>query len=104
MAQALDSVLKERVRTVFDGRPVTEAELRKLFEEGHACALIVNGQLERAERLIGELASDPNSSIGELAHTVRRIGELRTQLDELGVLLAELERRACEFRASWIGG
>jgi hypothetical protein len=103
MAQALDSALKERVRTVFDGRPLTEAELRKLFEEGHACVLILNGQLEQAERLLAELTADPSSSIGELAQTVRRIGELRPELDALRALMAELDQRARELRASWTG-
>jgi hypothetical protein len=50
MAQTFDTAVKERLRAVVDGRPVTEAELRKLFEEGQACALIVSGQLERGDR------------------------------------------------------
>ena len=49
MADRLDSALKERLRAVLDDQPVTEAELRKLFEEGHACALILSGQVEREE-------------------------------------------------------
>ncbi len=42
MAQTFDTAVKERLRAVVDGRPVTEAELRKLFEEGQACALILS--------------------------------------------------------------
>ena len=51
VAETLDSVLKERLRAVLDSRPVTEAQLRKLFEEGRACALILSGQLDKADFL-----------------------------------------------------
>jgi hypothetical protein len=101
LAQALESVLKERVHAVF-GRAPTEAELRKLFEEAEACSLILNGQLERAERLLAELASDPNSSLADIAKALRRVHELRRELDELLPLLVELERQSRSFRASWI--
>ena len=62
VAATLDSALKERLRAVLDRQPVTEAELRKLAEEGRACALILGAQLEeqaparRALRRPGELA------------------------------------------------
>jgi len=102
LAETFDSAFKARVRAVLDGRPVTEAELRKLFEEGQACALILDGQLEKGERTLGELASDPESSIAELAAAFRRVNELRPDLDELDELLAELDKRAREFRTSWL--
>jgi hypothetical protein len=102
LAETIDSALKARVRAVLDGRPVTEAELRKLFEEGRACGLILDGQLEKGERKLGELASDPESSIAELAAAFRRVNELRPDLDELDELLAELDKRAREFRSSWL--
>jgi hypothetical protein len=102
LAETIDSALKARVRAVLGGRPVTEAELRKLFEEGRACGLILDGQLEKGERKLGELASDPESSIAELAAAFRRVNELRPDLDELDELLAELDKRAREFRSSWL--
>ncbi len=102
MARALDTLLKERLRAVLDGQPVTEAELRRMFEDGEACLLLLNAELERIERALAELASDPESSISELAKAFRRISELRPDLDELRTLLAAVERRARDFRESWI--
>jgi hypothetical protein len=102
MAQLIDSVFKARARAVLEGRPATEADLRKLFEEGRACALILDGQLENGERKLGELASDPESSIADLAAAFRRVNELRPGLAELDDLLAELDTRAREFRTSWL--
>jgi uncharacterized coiled-coil DUF342 family protein len=98
----IDAALKARVRAVLDGRLVTEADLRKLFEEGRACILIMAGQLEKSERKLGELASDPDSSMTELAAAFRRVNELRPALEELSELLAELAERAREFRKSWV--
>ena len=48
----LDTALKERLHEVLDDpdRPVTEAELRKLSEEGRACTLILGGELRRLEQ------------------------------------------------------
>jgi chromosome segregation ATPase len=100
--ETLDSALKERVRAVLDQRPTTEAELRKLSEEGRACALILTAQLERSERRLAELSSDPSSSLAEIAVALRHVNELRPDLDELQTLLAELEERAREFRAHWV--
>jgi len=57
----LDTVLKERLHRVLDDprRRVTEAELRKLSEEGRACALILRADLEEARTswLLGESSS-----------------------------------------------
>jgi chromosome segregation ATPase len=102
VAEALDSVLKERLRAVLDGRAVTEAELRKLAEEGRACALIMRAQLERSERRLSELAADPASALTEIAAALRDVNELRPDLGELDALLARLQERAREFRAAWL--
>jgi hypothetical protein len=102
MSQALDSALKERLRVVLDGGPVTEAELRRLFEEGQACALIMGAQLEHREQRLSELSADPTSPIAELAATVREVNELRPELDELQSLLGQLDARARVYRASWV--
>jgi chromosome segregation ATPase len=98
----LDAALKERLRDVLDHRRVTEAELRKLFEEGQACALILAGQLEKSEQRLARLSADPGAPLAELATTLRTVNELRPDLEELRELLAELTVRAREFRASWL--
>jgi hypothetical protein len=102
MAATLDSALKERLRAVLDHGPVTEADLRKLVEEANACALILGARLERGEQRLSELAADPTSSLAEIAADLQDVNELRPDLAELHELLAALEARAREFRASWI--
>lgn len=102
MTETLDSALKARLRAVLDRRPVTEAELRKLAEEGRACALILSGRLERTERRLNELSADPASSLAEIAAAVRTLNEIRPDLGELQALLADLQGLAREFRASWL--
>ncbi len=102
MTETLDFALKARLRAVLDRRPVTESELRKLAEEGTACALILDARLKRSERRLAELSSDPASSLAEIAAEVRTANELRPDLDELHALLAALAALAREFRASWL--
>ena len=102
VAATLDSALKERLRAVLDRQPVTEAELRKLAEEGRACTLILGAQLERSERLLGELSADPASSLVDVAEALRAVNELRPDLAELEQLLEAVQARAREFRAVWL--
>jgi chromosome segregation ATPase len=102
LTETLDSALKVRVRAVLALQPVTEADLRRLTEEGRACELILNAQLERSEQNLARLAADPASSLGEIAAALHDVNELRPDLDELQTLLAELEERARAFRASWL--
>jgi hypothetical protein len=102
VTETLDSALKERLRAVLGRQPVTEAELRKLSEEGHACALILGAQLERSEQRLAELASDPNSSLADIADAFRSVNELGPDLEELREMLDELPRRAREVRAAWL--
>jgi hypothetical protein len=102
VVELLDSALKERLRAVLDREPVTEAELRSLSEEGHACVLILGAQLERSEQRLAELASDPTTPLRDIAAAFRRVNELRPNLEELQSLLAQLHVRAREFRASWL--
>lgn len=83
---------------------MTEAELRKLAEEGRACELILGGQLQRSEQRLEVLASDPTSSLTEIASTLREVNELRPDLDELEALLGALQARARESRARWAAG
>jgi sirohydrochlorin ferrochelatase len=102
MPQTLDGQLKQRLRAVLEHEPVTEAELRKLSEEGRACALILGARLERSERSLAELGADPASSLAEIAAALREVNEVRPDLDELNALLAQLNGRAREFRRSWV--
>jgi hypothetical protein len=102
VAVTLDVALKEQLRAVLDGRAVTEAELRKLAEEGRACALILEARVRRSERRLAELSADPESSLAEIAGEVRSANEARPDLDELRALLADLDARAREFRATWV--
>jgi hypothetical protein len=102
LAQTLDAALKQRLRAVVDGQPVTEAELRRLMEEGGAWVLILGAQLERSERRLAELASDPRSGLAGVAAAFRRVNELQPDLDELQTLLAGVEERARESRAAWL--
>jgi hypothetical protein len=102
----LDTVLKERLRRVLDDpqRPVTEAELRQLSEEGRACTLILGADLERLERQLAKLDGDPASSLVAIANAFRRVHDFRMHLDELDGLLSALEDRAREARTSWLLG
>jgi hypothetical protein len=102
----LDTVLKERLHNVLDDpqRPVTEAELRKLSEEGRACTLILRADLERLERQLAALDSDPASPLGAIATAFRRVHDFRLHLEELDGLLSALEGRAREARTSWLLG
>jgi hypothetical protein len=102
VAEPLDAALKERLRAVLDREPVTEAELRKLAERGQAVARILGAQLERDEQRLGALASDPASSLSEIAEALRSVNELRPDVEELGRLLEGLEDRARELRGSWL--
>ena len=99
----LDAVLRERLRDVLQAppRPVTEPELRSLLDEGRACMLILNGELERRERGLARLDADPNTSFSALTDAFRLVSELRAHVEELSVLLSELEARAREVHASW---
>jgi hypothetical protein len=99
----LDTDLRERLREVLDHpqRPLTEADLRKLADEGRACALILHAELKRLERRLGELDSDPDSSLGAIADAFRRTNDFRAHVEGLDGLLTAFEGRAREVRTSW---
>jgi hypothetical protein len=99
----LDASLKNRLRAVLEPeRPVTEAELRRLSEEGRACSLILGAELERHEATLAELDRDPDSSLAAIADAFRRVSHFRSHLDELDGLLSALHKRAREVRTSWL--
>ena len=99
----LDAVLRERLHDVLQAppRPLTESELRSLLEEGRACMLILSGELDRLERRLAQLDGDPDTSFSALTDAFRRVNEFRAHVEELRALLAPLETRAREVRASW---
>ena len=99
----LDVELRARLRDVLvePRRPVTEAELRKLSEEGRACRLILGGELERLEGQLARLDGDPASSLGEIARAFRRAHDFRAHVEGLDELLSALDQRAREVRSSW---
>lgn len=99
----LDVELRARLRHVLEEprRPVTEAELRKLSEEGRACRLILGAELKRLEGRLGKLDSDPDSSLGAIADAFRRVHDFREHVGGLDELLAALEDRAREVRTGW---
>jgi chromosome segregation ATPase len=102
MTISLDFALKQRLRAVIGDHSVTEATLRKLTEQGTACALILDARLERLERRLTELSADPESSLAEIAATMREVNELRPDLEELHSLLDALGAHARELRSAWL--
>jgi chromosome segregation ATPase len=99
---ALDAALKGRLRAVLAERTVTESVLRRLAEEGAACALILEARLARSERQLSELSGDPESSLAEIAEAMRSINELKPDLEELHALLGGLDAYARELRSTWL--
>ena len=99
----LDTELRKQLRYVLDepGPPVTEAELRKLSDQGRACRMILGAELERLENRLGKVDSDPSSSLVDVADAFRRVNELRTHVEELDGLMTALDARAREARSSW---
>jgi len=105
MGATLDAELKQRLRAVLSqvgAERVTEAELRRLAEEGRACSLILSGQLAKREQALATLSADPASSLAEIAAALRDVNQLRPDLAELNALLGDLQRRAREFRLAWV--
>jgi hypothetical protein len=100
----LDTALREQLREVLadPDRPLTEAELRKLADEGRACTLILGAELERLEQRLGELDGDASTSLGAIAEAFRRAHDFRAHVDELNELLSALDDRAHEVRAAWL--
>jgi chromosome segregation ATPase len=102
MPEPLDFALIKRLREVLDDRPATESELRALKEQSEAWARTVGGQIESSERRIRRLEQNPSSSLAQIAAELRRVEQLRPQLDEVRALLADLEERSREVRTAWL--
>jgi chromosome segregation ATPase len=102
LAETLEFALIRRLREVRDSRPATEAELRALTEQADAWARTVSGQIESSERRIRRLNHNPASSLAQIASELRRVEQLRPQLNEVRALLADLENRARQVRTEWL--
>jgi methyl-accepting chemotaxis protein len=102
MPEPLDFALIKRLREVLDDHPATESELRTLSEQADAWARTIGGQIESSERRIQRLNQSPSSSLAQLASELRRVEQLRPQLNEVRSLLAELEQRARQVRTEWL--
>jgi hypothetical protein len=98
----LDVTLKRRIREVLDDpeRLVTEAELRKLSDEGNGMTRIHGAELQRLEQRLAELDADPASPFGAIGPAYRRVHDFREHLAELGGLLTALEERARQVRTT----
>jgi hypothetical protein len=98
----LDVILKDRIRLVLEDpqRLVTEAELRKLSEQGRGLARILASELRRLEHRLAELDADPASSLAAIGPAFRRVHDFREHLAELDGLLAALDDRARQVRTS----
>ena len=98
----LDVTLKTRIRAVLEDpeRLVTEAELRKLSDEGKGMRRILAAELQRLEQRLAELDSDPDSPFGAIGPAFRRVHDFREHVGELDGLLTALEARAREVRTS----
>jgi hypothetical protein len=103
VADALDSSLTVRLRQVLAKGSPTESELRELTDQADGWSRALEAQILAAEGKLSELTADPRSSIIEIADELRRVEGLRPELAEVRSLLGELETRARELRAAWLG-
>lgn len=99
-----DTALVQRLRDVLADDPVTETELRELIEQADGLVRALDAHVAGSERRVAELAHDPDASLAEIAAELHRAAALRPRLEEARRLLAELERRAREWRTSWLLG
>jgi hypothetical protein len=102
----LDVTLKDRIRLVLEDpqRLVTEAELRRLSEQGRGLARILAAELRRLEHRLAELDADPATSLAAIGPAFRRVNDFREHLAELDQLLSELDDRARRVRTSRLLG
>jgi hypothetical protein len=98
----LDTELRAQLREVLaTQQPLTEAEVRKLDNDGQACNRLLHAELERLEARLAVLDADPEASLGAIADAFRRVNGFRAHVEELDDLLAEFDDRAREVRTSW---
>ena len=92
-----------RLREALRGAP-TEAELRRLSEEGDGWARVLQGLIDDCEGRLAGYSVDPARELAEIAAELRRLDSLRRELLEVRGLLAELEERSRDLRSQWLAG
>ena len=102
MAKTIDSALLVRLRENLASGSVTESELRKLSGEAQRWVHGLESRLRTRERRLSRLTADPASSVSDIANELRRVEAYRPRLEEMRELVAELESRARELRATWL--
>jgi hypothetical protein len=102
VAERPDLALLERLREVLANQPITESELRGLIDQSDGLVRALGAHIAGSERRLTELTNDPDSSLTLIARELKRVEALRPKLEEARSLLAGLEKRARELRASWV--
>ena len=98
----LPDELVERLRQILGEQPRTEAELRSLSTRAHELTGSLASDLAASEARLGKLSAEPRSSIAEAASLLRRVDELRAELDRVRSLLENLDERARTLRTAWL--
>jgi hypothetical protein len=98
----LDVALVERLRAVVGGAPTTESEFRALSELADGLARALHGQITGSERRLQRLNRSAAPPLAGIGRELQRLETLRPQLTEVRALLADLEQRGRELRASWL--
>jgi hypothetical protein len=102
LAKTLDSALAARLREVVAGGSVTESALRELTEQADEWIRSLEAQIWASERILAKLTAEPAGSMVDIAEELRRVKALRPELGEVRGLIADLETRARELRATWL--
>jgi phage-related minor tail protein len=103
LTDSLDIALLDRLREMLASPRATEAELRTMAEQSDAWAQALRVQIENGEQRLGELDADPDSLLAKMADELRRVEALRNELAELDRFRRDLDRRAHDLRAVWLG-
>jgi hypothetical protein len=102
VADAVDIVLIDRLRSVLERGDTTEADLRELTDDAAGLVRALRGQVRGSERRLRALNADPSSPITEIADELRRVEMLRPRLREARELVTRLDGRARELRTEWL--
>ena len=90
--------MRRRLAEVVAGESATEAELRRLAEQGQVLIAGLEAAAEEGEARLNVLASEPHTPVAELASELRQVEALRAELEGLRPVLSALEQRAQKLR------